>query len=260
MDLLPTQHGGAEDVSGTWRDQLPALAGALLAEALAVAATDIHVDPVAEHVYRVCFRIDGAIHARTEMSADDGQHLVNQIKVAARFSPGRTFGPLENRITLGDKDGPHEVRVTIIPTTKREAAHLRLLAPPAEVLRPTELGISETHLSIIRQTLKWPEGLMLISGPTGAGKTMTLYSLASFLNLQALIAVSVEDPVEFDLRYVRQVQADPEHGLSMPEALKIVLRMDPDLMRMRSRPGSARKDWTRPRACPPRRAVRSATT
>jgi type II secretory ATPase GspE/PulE/Tfp pilus assembly ATPase PilB-like protein len=92
------------------------------------------------------------------------------------------------------------------------------------------LGLSETALSLIRETLKRSEGLILISGPTGAGKTMTLYSLASFLDLHSLIAVSVEDPVEFDLRYVRQIQADPEHRLSMPEALKTVLRMDPDII------------------------------
>lgn len=213
-----------------WRNELPALVGDLLSEALKVNATDIHVDRVGADACRVCFRVDGAIHPKPHTSAEEGRHLVNQIKVAAQFTPDRTFVPLENRIALGEGDGRHEVRVTILPTTKHEAAHLRILSPPSEVLRPTELGISESALSLIRQTFKRPEGLILISGPTGTGKTMTLYSLASFLDLQSLIAVSVEDPVEFDLGYVRQVQADPEHDLSMPEALKAILRMDPDIL------------------------------
>ncbi len=225
-----TDSATTQDIPGRWRDELPEQVSTLLSEALKVDATDIHVDPVGFNAYRVCFRIDGVIHPQAEVSRETGQHLVNQIKVAAQFAPDRAFAPQENRIALGDDDGQHEVRVTVLPTTKREAAHLRILSPPAEVLRPTELGLSEANLSVIRRTLKRPEGLILISGSTGAGKTMTLYSLASFLDLQSLIAVSVEDPVEFDLRYVRQVQADPEHGLAMPEALKTVLRMDPDII------------------------------
>jgi general secretion pathway protein E len=233
MDCLMTHSSGsatANDPSGIWHDELPALVSALLSEALAVNATDIHVDPVGINAYRVCFRVDGVIHPKPEMSREDGRHLVNQIKVAAQFTPDRAFAPLESRIALGDGAQRHEVRVTILPTTKREAAHLRILAPPAEVLRPAELGLSEAALTIIRQTFRRPEGLILIAGPTGAGKTMTLYSLASFLDLQSMIAVSVEDPVEFDLGYVRQAQADPEHGLSMPDALKTILRMDPDII------------------------------
>ncbi len=92
---------------------------------------------------------------------EEGLHLVNQIKVAAQFSPDRVFVPLESRIALGDGHKRREVRVTILPTTKREAVHLRMLSPPAEVLRPTELGLSEENLSVIRRTLQRPEGLLL---------------------------------------------------------------------------------------------------
>ncbi len=219
-----------EEGSGTWRDDVPERVSAVLSDALEMGATDVHVDPVGSNAYRVRYRVDGAIHPKAEISKAEGQHLVNEIKVAAQFTPDRAFTALENRFTLDTDEGPREVRVTVLPTAKREAAHLRVLSPPSEVLRPTELGLSEAHLSLIRRTLRRPEGLILISGPTGAGKTMTLYSLASFLDLETVIAVSVEDPVEYDLRYVRQVQADPERGLSMPAAVKAVLRMDPDII------------------------------
>lgn len=219
-----------EDISGKWREKLPEQVNTLFAEALKQRATDVHIDAVEFNLYRICFRVDGVIQPRAEVSREEGQSLINQIKVAAQFTPDRTITPLENRIGLGTDKIQHELRVTILPTTKGDAVHLRILSPPAEVIRPTELGLSRANLSVIRQTLKRPEGLILISGATGSGKTMTLYSLASFLRLQSMIAVSVEDPVEFDLQYVRQIQANPEYDLSMGEALRTVLRTDPDII------------------------------
>lgn len=216
--------------TGKAGNTLPALVANLLQEALHTRATDIHIDPIGSDMYRICYRVDGHIHPFQEIPHEEGRHLINQIKVAAGFTPDHAFSALENRISLGDDDAQRELRVTIVPTTKREAAHLRILSPPDEILHPTELGLSEQHLQRIRQTLQRPEGLILITGPTGAGKTMTLYSLASFLDLSTMIAVSVEDPVEYDLPYVRQIQSNPEHGLSMPQALKTVLRMDPDII------------------------------
>ena len=90
--------------------------------------------------------------------------------------------------------------------------------------------MSDGALDAVRETFAQPEGLILITGPTGAGKTMTLYSLASFLDLESMIAISVEDPVEYDLPNIRQIQADPEHGMAIPAALKAMLRMDPDIL------------------------------
>ena len=160
-----------------------------------------------------------------------GRRVGNQIKVASPLSRDHSFSAEESAIALsveGRRD--RDIRVTILPTTRGEAAHLRLLAAPEEVLEPGELGLSEANLSGIKEALRSPQGLILITGATGAGKTMTLYSLASLLDFRGLIAVSVEDPVEYDLPYVRQVQADPVHGLSMQAALKSLLRMDPDIV------------------------------
>lgn len=213
-----------------WQEELPEQVGDVIRSALEQHATDIHIDPVSATVYRICFRVDGVIQPQDELSRESGRHLINQIKVAAQCTPDRIFSAIESRIPLTADAEQREVRVTILPTTKREAAHLRILSPPSEVLRPSQLGLSEEAIRLIQQTLKRPEGLILITGSTGAGKTMTLYSLATFLDLQRMIAVSVEDPVEYDLPYVRQVQADPDNGLSMPEALKTVLRMDPDII------------------------------
>jgi type II secretory ATPase GspE/PulE/Tfp pilus assembly ATPase PilB-like protein len=219
--------------AGTDRENttdLPAQAKGVLEEALKESATDLHMDPVGPDTYRLCHRVDGVIHPRSEIPAAEGRNLINQIKVAAQLTPDHTFVPVESRMIYRQEGGHQEVRVTIMPTTRGEAVHLRMLSPPEEIIKPEELGISEPILEQIKNALASPEGLILISGPTGAGKTMTLYSLASFLNLETSISVSIEDPVEYDLPYVRQVQSDEAHGLSMHEGLKSVLRMDPDIV------------------------------
>jgi type II secretory ATPase GspE/PulE/Tfp pilus assembly ATPase PilB-like protein len=216
--------------TGSWKSEMPELVRDLLTDGIEKKATDIHIDPVGIRACRVCYRVDGVIHPQEELSIEKGRHLVNQIKVAAQFTPDRTFMPLEGKISLVEGQKTREVRVTILPTTRREAVHLRFLAAPDEVLEPSELGLREEKIEGIQTVFQRPEGLILFSGPTGGGKTMTLYSLVSFLDLQSLIAVSVEDPVEYDLPYVRQVQSSTETGLSMKDALKTFLRMDPDII------------------------------
>lgn len=207
----------------------PEMVSALLRDALQARATDAHIDTEAEGI-RICFRVDGVIQRDQQLSPEQGRHLLNQIKVAARMSPNRLQGPREGRLAWRRDGEPVDVRVTLTPTVSGEAAHLRLLSQRSAVLRPDELGLSESALDTIRKALRQPEGLALIAGPTGAGKTMTLYSLVSLLRVESVIAGSIEDPVEFDLPHVRQVQVDPDRGFTMAEGLRSMLRMDPDIL------------------------------
>ena len=124
---------------------LPALVADMLQDALRVNATDIHVDPVGMELYRICYRVDGRIHPQQEIPIEKGRQLINQIKVAAGFTPDRSFTALENRISLEHEKAQRELRVTIVPTTKRESAHLRMLSPPSEVFQPTELGLAHDN-------------------------------------------------------------------------------------------------------------------
>ncbi len=192
-------------------------------------ATDIHLDPIDE-AYRLCFRIDGSIQQDRNLDQEEGLRLVNQLKIMARFGTDRSFTPQESRATFKLKDKKLGLRVTLAPTLGREAIHIRFLHPPEEIAHASKLGMSENDVEKINKIMKHPEGLVLIVGPTGAGKTMTMYSLVSMLDLEPQVAVSVEDPVEFDLPYIRQLEVDEGHGLTMAQGLSTVLRMDPDLI------------------------------
>ncbi len=218
-------------VNESFENDLPDLIRQLIHDAISDNATDIHVDPI-EDGFRTCYRVDGVIHCKNTLNLDDGRHLINQIKVAGQFNIDRVLKPLENRIKWDAPDGGEErfIRVTLVPAAGYEAAHLRILSPPKETLEVDQLGMSDDQLERVRRCVNQPEGLILITGPTGAGKTMTMYSLVSLLNLESSIAVSIEDPVEFALPYVRQVQVDEQNGLSMHEGLHALLRMDPDVI------------------------------
>ena len=220
--------GAAEEAQGR-HEKTPGKVRQLLADAANARATDIHVDPVNDG-FRIAFRVDGILQGHGRLGAEDGRHLLNQIKVAAQFTPDRTFKPLEGRLTRAAEASTPDVRLTLIPTVAGEAAHLRLLETSSDFLQASELGLSQVDLDSVRRALRQREGLILITGPTGSGKTMTLYALASLLDLEHALAASIEDPVEFDLENVRQIQVDPSHDLTMALGLRTLLRSDPDIL------------------------------
>lgn len=203
----------------------------LLSRAVTVNATDIHIDPSTTG-FRIRLRVDGAIQHHADLSQEEGAELVNLVKVAGGFTPDRTVVAQEGRIYFEQEaDGQGtEIRVTIAPTVNTEAVHLRLLAPPAEVLTSGELGLSAHSLEAVHDVLSANEGLVLIAGHTGAGKTMTLYSMVSTLNAESRMICSIEDPVEYVLDGVRQMQVDAQNELWMSLGLRTLLRMDPDVM------------------------------
>ena len=192
-------------------------------------ATDLHLDPDREG-YRLAMRVDGILSAVDRLDLPSGAKLINQIKVAGNLAPDFSPEPVEGQFQV-DLDGKtHSFRLTVMPTVRREALHLRRLTPASEILSPENLGLAENDLKDLRRTLTQPEGLILTTGPTGSGKTMTVYSLLTCLDLDSLIAISIEDPVEYDLPNIRQVQVDAAHGLDFARGLEAILRMDPDVV------------------------------
>jgi type II secretory ATPase GspE/PulE/Tfp pilus assembly ATPase PilB-like protein len=139
--------------------------------------------------------------------------------------------PQEGHFRWYSQDCCRDIRSTVVATAPRhEAAHLRLLTPPEEWLDIKNLGLGRREMETIERILGKPHGLILIAGPTGAGKTTTLYSLTGLTDLRGQIAALIEDPAEFDLPYVRQLEIKEHRGFTTEEGLKTILRIDADII------------------------------
>lgn len=144
--------------------------------------------------------------------------------------PDRHFHPEEGRVQLLRGNRQYDMRISVIPTVKGEAVHLRLLSARWGWKSLVELGFGERDSRTIEATVRSQTGLILIAGSTGGGKTTTLYGLTTLMDTTARVIASIEDPVEYTIPGVRQIQADPDHGLTMAQGLKVLLRMDPDML------------------------------
>jgi len=192
-------------------------------------ATDMHLHSVADGL-RVLHRVDGMIHPKLLLSRVEGRRLLNQLKSAAGLTIVRSFSPLEGQIVWPDEQMRWEIRVTLTPVRDRESAHLRFLSVPRNEWDIASLGLSTTDQEKVSSIVHSPNGLVLISGATGSGKTTTMYCLASLMDLRTTTTYSIEDPVEFKIPYIQQIEVDEYHGLTMHEGLRTILRMDPDLI------------------------------
>lgn len=201
----------------------------LMNTALKKSATDIHLDPVPDGLL-IRFRVDGDIRPFETLAMDEAKKLLIQIRVKAELDFGRVFAPLEGQFTWRREEAAKSVRVTIVPIGVGESVHLRILTPPETLTNIHQLGFRKEDLEIVLRNLNRPQGLVIVAGPTGAGKSTTLYSLASTFELANIIAVSIEDPVEFDIPHIRQLEVNDRHDLTMYEGLRVMLRMDPDLL------------------------------
>jgi len=211
-------------------EPLPEALHGLVAEAVEESATDIHIDAWG-HEAAVRFRVDGTIHEREPLTYDQARKLINQIKVAAGADLPTAHRPFEGHFRWSTGEVHRDLRVTVVWTAPRhEAAHLRLLTPPEQWRNVRNLGLGSRDLAAVERTLQTARGLVLISGPTGSGKTTTLYSLTGLTDLRGRIAASIEDPTEYDLPYVRQLEVKEKHGFTMEEGLRTILRLDPDVV------------------------------
>ncbi len=193
-------------------------------------ATDIHINKV-EGGMLVLYRVDGLNHEKKHLTESEGRKLINQIKTAAGLNSVKSFVPQEAQLKFPDDLLQRDVRVTIVPSGKdMETAHLRILSFPQEACNISNMGFNEADIETVSSTVNSMGGLILISGVSGSGKTSTMYSFASLMDLRNKIAFSIEDPVEFNLPFAQQLEVDERHNFTMYEGLQTILRMDPDLV------------------------------
>lgn len=202
----------------------------LVRRALASRATDVHIDPQPDDRYEVRFRIDGKLEPYCLLDRGVAAPLIQQIKVMAGFDIAEPFLPKEGRLELPPSMAELEVRITTAPVQGGTAAALRLLSRDRALMPLEGLGLSEAAHQQVELMLRSGAGLVLVTGPTGSGKTTSIYSILNRLAGKGRNIVSIEDPVEFHLPFIRQLGVDLRHGVTMTSGLRTVLRMDPDIV------------------------------
>jgi general secretion pathway protein E len=213
------------------RDDAPVirLINALLTQALREEASDIHIEPF-ETRSVVRLRIDGTLRDLIEPARALHAAIVSRVKIMAQLDIAEKRLPQDGRITLRVAGKPVDVRVSTIPTGHGERVVLRLLDKQAGRLDLTHLGMDDTTLAHIDRLIRQPHGIVLVTGPTGSGKTTTLYAALSRLDATALNIMTVEDPIEYDLDGISQTQVNPRIEMSFARALRTILRQDPDVV------------------------------
>lgn len=201
----------------------------LIEEAKTLDSSDIHIEAY-EEFGRVRIRIDGKLIERYEISVDLYPTLINKIKIKAHLDIAEKRLPQDGRIEYNDNGIKVDIRVSILPTLYGEKVVMRLLNNDATNIEIASLGFQKDELSRYLEGVKQPNGIMLISGPTGSGKTTTLYATLKLLNKTETNVVTIEDPIEYTLDGINQVQLKEDIGLDFKSALKSFLRQDPDVI------------------------------
>jgi general secretion pathway protein E len=202
---------------------------ALLTQSLREGASDIHIEPF-EQTSVVRFRIDGTLRDVIRPRKAIHASLISRIKIMSQLDIAEKRLPQDGRITLRVGGKPVDVRVSTLPTGHGERAVLRLLDKEAGKLDLSHLGMSADLLPQFDALISQPHGIVLVTGPTGSGKTTTLYAALSRLNATTTNILTVEDPIEYDLAGVGQTQVNARIDMSFAKALRAILRQDPDVI------------------------------
>ena len=205
------------------------LANMIFIQAVRDGASDIHVEPE-EKTMRIRFRIDGVLHEVMHPPYRLYPPLVSRLKVMANMDIANKRIPQDGRISLKVDKKKIDFRVASLPASHGEKLTLRLLDRSASIITLSELGFPENRLKIFRRMINTPHGCVLVTGPTGSGKTTTLYAALAELNHPEKHIITVEDPVEYRLPGINQVHVNPQAGLTFASGLRSILRNDPDII------------------------------
>ena len=201
----------------------------ILYQAVKRDASDVHIEPFEKEI-RVRYRIDGVMYTVFMPPKRAQAALTSRIKIMAGLNIAEKRIPQDGRIQIKIADKPIDIRVSTLPVSFGERVVMRILDKTRTFKGLNTLGFSERDLEVVEQSITQPNGIILITGPTGSGKTSTLYSILSSLNSPEVNIVTVEDPVEYQLSGIGQVQVKEKIGLTFAAALRSILRQDPDII------------------------------
>ncbi|MFC4816020.1 GspE/PulE family protein [Flavobacterium sp. GCM10023249] len=201
----------------------------ILMEAKQIGSSDIHFEPF-EKSARIRFRLDGKLKEHYLIPSEEYPVLINKIKIRAHLDIAEKRLPQDGRITINTPNEDFDIRVSVLPSLHGEKVVLRILNRDANHINLSSLGFTEKELTLYNEAIRKPNGILLISGPTGSGKTTTLYATLKALNQPNVNILTVEDPIEYTLEGITQVQLKENIGLDFAATLRTFLRQDPDII------------------------------
>jgi len=201
----------------------------LIAGALKIGASDIHFEPEAERT-RLRYRFDGVLNDVTVLEKSSYEKILNRIKVLSKLKLNIHSSPQDGRFTIRQKTVDIEVRVSVLPSEFGEAIVMRLLDPRTIKTKLEDLGMREDLLKIVKEQLDRATGAILTTGPTGSGKTTSLYSFVQYLNSSGTKIITIEDPIEYHVQGISQTQVDTKKGYGFANGLRAIVRQDPDII------------------------------
>lgn len=201
----------------------------LIAQAVADRASDIHLEPTDQEL-QVRYRIDGVLHSQTSAAKTLLSSIVSRIKIMASMDIAERRIPQDGRMTVSITGRKVDLRVTTLPTVYGEKVIMRILDTASAPLDLTDVGLSDYHRDIYRAQYTKPYGMILVTGPTGSGKSTTLYATLNSVRSEMVNVITVEDPVEYRMPGINQIQINNKAGLTFAAALRSILRADPDII------------------------------
>lgn len=233
VTVLKEEEKEKADISAiTESEEAPviALVNLVILRAVKEKASDIHIEPFGEDILKVRYRIDGILHDVMSLPRNLQLAVISRIKIMSDLDIAEKRLPQDGRIQVNVGGRKINIRVSILPAVTGESAVLRILDPSSILLELDSLGFSPDILPDFLSLIKKPNGIILVTGPTGSGKSTTLYTTLNLLNSTEKKIMTIEDPVEYRLKGISQVQAKPKIGLTFAAGLRSFLRQDPDIM------------------------------
>jgi type IV pilus assembly protein PilB len=223
LGSLDSLHASAEDAP------VVKLVYSVLGQAVSEGASDIHFEPEEEDM-RVRFRIDGVLHEAAHVPKRMVNAVISRVKIMSELNIAEKRMPQDGRVSVSVDDRPVDLRVTTLPTQRGEGATIRILDKDNAMRSLDELGVEGEARKRLEASIQKPYGAVLVTGPTGSGKSTTLYAALQMLNGAERKVITVEDPVEYKLDGINQINVNPKAGLTFATGLRSILRADPDII------------------------------
>ncbi|MDM8523392.1 type II secretion system ATPase GspE [Desulfococcaceae bacterium HSG8] len=227
--IISEIEGTADLLDDTSDAPIIKLVNHIISQSVKARASDIHIEPFQDS-FKVRYRVDGVLYDLLSPPKWIQPALTSRIKVMAKMNIAEKRLPQDGRIEVKIGDQDIDVRVSTIPISFGERVVMRLLNKTTSLLELSELGFSSESLKLLNKLVKSPNGIILVTGPTGSGKTTTLYAVLSSINKPEINIITIEDPVEYQIRGISQIQVNPKIELTFARGLRSIVRQDPDVI------------------------------